>query len=72
MLAVLKRSLTEEEVVAAAQSILRQTDSDTPVTREQIQQAIHEITEQEPNPEEIKQVASRLASVGWPLAAATR
>ena len=72
LLAVLKRSLTEEEVVAAAQSILRQIDSDTPVTREQIQQAIHEITEQEPNPEEIKQVASRLASVGWPLAAATR
>jgi hypothetical protein len=28
------------------------------------------VIEKEPNPEEIHQVAARLASVGWPLASA--
>jgi len=66
LLALLKRSLTEDEVVKAAQSILRSTDSDT-VTQEQIRAAVHSLIDKEPNPEEINQVASRLASVGWPL-----
>jgi hypothetical protein len=69
LLALLKRSLTEEEVVQAAQSVLRSADSET-VTEDEIRNAIHEVIEKEPNPEEIRQVASRLASVGWPLAAA--
>jgi uncharacterized protein (DUF2267 family) len=68
LLALLKRSLSEEEVVQAAQAILKSTDSDT-VTEEQIRSAVHQVIEKEPNPEEIHQVASRLASVGWPLAA---
>jgi hypothetical protein len=71
LLALLKRSLTEEQVIAAAQSVLRASDSDT-VTEDEIRDAIHKLTEQEPNPEEIHQVASRLASVGWPLAAPAR
>jgi Protein of unknown function (DUF3349) len=70
LLALLKRSLSEEEVVKAAQAILRGGDSDTPVTDEQIHDAIRNVAEHEPNPEEIHQVASRLASVGWPLAPA--
>jgi hypothetical protein len=68
LLALLKRTLSEEDVVKAAQTLLR--DGDRPITTEQIHQTIHEITGQEPNPEEIRQVAARLASVGWPLAAA--
>jgi hypothetical protein len=68
LLALLKRSLTEEEVVKAAQSILKTTDSET-VTEDQIRDAVHAVIEKEPNPEEIHQVAARLASVGWPLAA---
>ena len=72
LLALLKRSLTEEEVVKAAQTVLRQADCDTPVTDEQIERAIRDVTEKEPNPEELHQVASRLASVGWPLAVASR
>ncbi len=72
LLALLKRSLSEEEVVKAAQTVLKQADSDTPVTDEQIERAIRDVTEKEPNPEELNQVASRLASVGWPLAAASR
>lgn len=67
LLALLMRSLTEEEVVKAARTILRQSDVDTPVTEQQIRDAIHEVIEKEPNPEEIHQVAARLASVGWPL-----
>jgi hypothetical protein len=67
LLALLMRSLSEEEVVKAARTIVRQTDADTPVTEEQIRAAIHEVTEKEPNPEEVHQVAARLASVGWPL-----
>jgi hypothetical protein len=68
LLALLKRSLTEEEVVKAAQSVLKASDSDT-VTEDEIRDAVHGVIEKEPNPEEIHQVAARLASVGWPLAA---
>jgi hypothetical protein len=71
LLALLKRSLTEQEVVKAAQSVLKQTDSDT-VTEGQIRDAVHAVIEKEPNPAEIHQVASRLASVGWPLASPAR
>ena len=68
LLALLKRSLTEDEVVKAAQSVLKASNSDT-VTAEEIREAVHRVIEKEPNPEEIHQVAARLASVGWPLAA---
>ncbi|MCT7658466.1 DUF3349 domain-containing protein [Mycobacterium deserti] len=71
LLALLKRSLTEEEVVRAAQSVLKASESDS-VTEDEIRTAIHAVTTQEPNPEEIHQVAARLASVGWPLAAPAR
>ena len=71
LLALLKRSLTEEEVVKAAQSILKGNDSDS-VTEDEIRHAVHAVIEKEPNPEEIHQVAARLASVGWPLAAPAR
>jgi hypothetical protein len=69
LLALLKRSLTEDEVVKAAQHVLKGTNSDE-VTEEEIRTAVQGIIDKEPNPEEIHQVASRLASVGWPLAAA--
>ena len=66
LLALLKRSLSEDEVVKAAQTVLKGSDADA-VTDDQIRTAIEEVTAKEPNPEEIHQVASRLASVGWPL-----
>ena len=69
LLALLKRSLSEEEVVEAAKSILRSSDGESPVTEAEISGAIAAIIEKEPNPEELHQVAARLASVGWPLAA---
>ncbi len=67
LLALLLRSLTEEEVVTAAATVLKGSDFDTPVTEEQIRDAIRQVIAKDPNPEEINQVAGRLASVGWPL-----
>ena len=67
LLALLLRSLTEEEGVKAAQTVLKQSDGDAPVTEQQIRDAVRQVIEKDPNPEEINQVAGRLASVGWPL-----
>ena len=71
LLALLARSLSEEEVIKVAQTVLRGIESDA-VTPEEIRAAIHVVTNKEPNPEEVFQVAARLASVGWPLAAPVR
>lgn len=72
LLALLKRSLTEDEVVRAVQAILRSSDGESPVTDEHIRDAVHQIIEKEPTADEINQVAARLASVGWPLAMPVR
>jgi uncharacterized protein (DUF2267 family) len=73
LLALLKRSLTEDEVVKAAQSVLRQNAAtEDAVTEDDIRKAVHNVIAKEANPEEVRQVASRLASVGWPLATPTR
>ena len=66
LLALLLRSLDEDEVVKAASTVLKETDGDAPVTAEQIRDAIRQVIAKEPNPEEMNQVAARLASVGWP------
>jgi uncharacterized protein DUF3349 len=71
LLALLKRSLTEDEVVKAAKAVLKGSEADT-VTEDEIREAVHRVIEKEPNPDEIHQVAARLASVGWPLAAPAR
>ena len=68
LLALLKRTLSEEEIVQAARTILREGDFGNPVTIDQIRLAIRDVTAKEPSPDEMHQVAARLASVGWPLA----
>jgi hypothetical protein len=68
LLALLKRSLTEDQIVQTARTILQNSNFGTPVTIGQIREAIREVTAKEPNPDEMNQVAARLASVGWPLA----
>ena len=70
LLALLARTLSEDEVVKIAQTVLKGSRSDT-VTPEEIRAAIHVVTDKEPTPEEMNQVAARLASVGWPLATPT-
>ncbi|WP_066898099.1 DUF3349 domain-containing protein [Mycolicibacterium houstonense] len=72
LLALLTRSLTEDEVVQATHNILRSSTGDSPVTDDEIRAAVQDIIDKEPNPEEIHQVAARLASVGWPLATPAR
>jgi ribonuclease I len=67
LLALLKRSLTEDEVVQAAQVVLRKSAATDTVSEDEIRDAVHKVIAKEPNPEEIHQVAARLASVGWPL-----
>ena len=67
LLALLKRSLTEDEVVQAAFSVLKDSEPDNPVTAQQIRDAIRDTIEKEPTVQEINQVAARLAMVGWPL-----
>lgn len=68
LLALLKRSLSEDELVRAAFAVLRDGNPEDPVTPDQIRQAIRATVEKEPNAGEVNQVAARLASVGWPLA----
>lgn len=68
LIALLARSLHEDQVVQAAWSVLKQSHPDNPVTVEEIRQAVHAVIEKEPNVNEINQVAARLALVGWPLA----
>ncbi len=67
LLALLKRSLPEDEVVQATFTVLKDSDPDNPVTADQIREAIREVVEKEPTADEINQVAGRLAMVGWPL-----
>ena len=68
LLALLNRSLSEDDVVQAAYTVLKDSDPDDPVTAEQIREALREVVEKEPTPAEINQVAGRLAMVVWPLA----
>lgn len=68
LLALLARSLEEEDVVKATWTVLRQSDPDNPVTQDQIREAVRTVIATEPNIHEINQVAARLALVGWPLA----
>lgn len=68
LLALLARTLDEDQVVEAAFVVLKQAEGNNPVTDDQIRQAVREVTEKEPNVNEINQVAARLALVGWPLA----
>lgn len=68
LLALLNRSLSEDDVVQATFTVLKDSNPDDPVTAEQIREAIREVAEKEPTSDEINQVAGRLAMVGWPLA----
>ncbi|MDY6998322.1 MAG: DUF3349 domain-containing protein [Actinomycetota bacterium] len=71
LLALLTRSLSENEVVQIAQMVLRGNDSGS-ASAPEIRAAIHVLTEAQPSAEETARVAARLASVGWPLAEPAR
>lgn len=69
LLALLARTLEEDEVVQATWAILKHSHPDSPVKEGQIREAVQAVIAKEPNINEINQVAARLALVGWPLAA---
>lgn len=68
LLALLMRVLDEHEVTDVVIRLARDNDLDQPLTEDQISSAITEVTNAAPTDSEINQVASRLASAGWPLA----
>lgn len=68
LLALLARTLSEDEVVEATWMVLRKGLPDNPVTDAEIRQAVRGVIATEPSAQEINQVAARLATVGWPLA----
>lgn len=68
LLALLARTLDEDEVVSATWAVLKNSDPENPVTQDEIRRAVHTVIATEPNRTEINQVAARLALVGWPLA----
>ncbi|MGB2921221.1 MAG: DUF3349 domain-containing protein [Mycobacterium sp.] len=71
LLALLARSLSDDDVVAVARAVLRGDDSGS-VTSREVRAALHVVTAAEPDAEEIEQVAARLASVGWSVVASAR
>lgn len=68
LLALLTRVLNEQEVTDVALQLAREHGVDTPLTEDQIRQAIADVTDVHPSDEDINTVAGRLAAAGWPLA----
>jgi hypothetical protein len=65
LLALLRRQLTDEEVLEVAKGV---TNSGYPDVATSVDSAIREITNEPPLPGDLARVAARLASGGWPLA----
>ena len=65
LLGILHRQLTDEEIVAIAQTLARDTETDV---EGRIRAAIRRKTLQPATDDEVARVSARLAGVGWPLA----
>ncbi|MFT3945284.1 MAG: DUF3349 domain-containing protein [Ancrocorticia sp.] len=70
LLALLRNSLTEEEYAEVVDRIERYHSD--PIRVSTIRRAIEQVTTEVPNEEEVRQVAARLASAGWPLSSRAR
>lgn len=72
LLALLRSTpLTEEqvqEVVCNIAEAAAPADVEEPITRDDIEESIAEVTNHDPGPENTARVAARLAAAGWPLA----
>ena len=68
LLALLTPVLTESEITEVVLRLAVEHGTENPATPEQIQDAIHAVTAEAPSVEAQRQVASRLAAAGWPLA----
>lgn len=67
LLALLRRSLTEEDFDAVLAEI-EHADPD-PVRLSTIREAISRVSDAAPDEDELREVAARLAAAGWPLSA---
>jgi hypothetical protein len=65
LLGILHRQLSEEEIIAIAQTLSAASDEDV---EQRIRLAIKRKTLQPATNEEVARVSARLATVGWPLA----
>ena len=63
LLALLKRSLTDDEVASVVRKLLERGEFDDV----DIAVLITQITDELPQPEDIERVRARLAAKGWPL-----
>ncbi|WP_265445034.1 DUF3349 domain-containing protein [Flexivirga meconopsidis] len=66
LLALLQRSLSPEEVQAVCAQVIAD-NPDGAIAREHVASAVQQIKDAPPSDEEINEIASRLAAVGWPL-----
>lgn len=66
LLALLRRSLTAEEIQAACHQVIAD-HPDGAIAREDLAAVIGRVSSSPPSAEDINDVAARLASVGWPL-----
>jgi hypothetical protein len=65
LLALLRRRLSDEEVIAVAAELI--ADGDLPVDGTDVRVAITKLTDEMPSPEDTERVKQRLAAVGWPV-----
>jgi len=65
LLALLRRRLSDDEVVAVATELM--TTSHTPVEGTNVRVAITKLTDEMPSPEDTERVKRRLVAAGWPV-----
>lgn len=65
LLALLRRRLTDDEVITVATEALARRN--VPVDATDVRVAITKITDEMPSPEDTERVKQRLAAVGWPV-----
>jgi Protein of unknown function (DUF3349) len=65
LLALLRRRLTDDEVVAVAAELM--SGGDTPVEGTDVRVAITKLTDDMPSYEDTERVKRRLVAAGWPV-----
>jgi hypothetical protein len=65
LLALLRRRLSDDEVIAVAAEVL--SGRDRPIDGTDVRVAITKLTDEMPSPEDTERVKQRLAAVGWPV-----
>jgi hypothetical protein len=65
LIALLRRRLSDEEVVAVASELT--AHGELPVDGTDIRSAINKITDEMPSPDDVERVQPRLRSGGWPI-----